>query len=96
MNKFKKMKAIFEVVETNNKAFKKGNRFVVKRFESGAFAYGDGSAHSIDCEETQTHLYFDTRYDGISTHAKIWRNYWQKCIESVYGVKLRYIVITNN
>ena len=88
------MKAVFEVVETNNEYFEKGDRFVVKRFESAAFAYGDRSAHTIDCDnEAQTHRYYDTRYAGISTNMTIWRNYWKKHIEDNYGLKVRYIAL---
>ncbi len=86
------MKAIFEVVKSNNEYFEAGDRFVVKRFESGAFAYGDRSAHTIDCNnEVQTHRYFDTRYAGISTLSTIWRKNWQSYIEKEFGVILKVV-----
>lgn len=91
---FKEMKAIFEVVETNNEYFAKGDRFVVKRLKSPCFAYGDQSQHIIDCDnEYNTHVGFDTRYSGISTQATAWRNYWKKYIEDNYGLKVRYIAL---
>lgn len=89
---FKNMKVIFEVVKSKNEYFEAGDRFVVKRFESGAFTYGDRSAHTIDCDnEVQTHRYFDTRYAGINTQSTIWRNYWKSYIEKEFDVKLRVI-----
>lgn len=94
MAKFDNLKAVFEITASNNEFFEKGDRFVVKRFESGAFAYGDRSAHTIDCDnEAQTHRYYDTRYAGISTNVTIWRNYWKKQIEEEFGVKIKYVKV---
>ena len=91
-NDFKEMQVIFEVVSSENAYFEVGNRFKVKRIKSGAFAYGDRSAHTIDCDNaTKTHCCFDTRYCCISTQKTIWRKYWKNYIEEAYGVKLKVI-----
>ena len=93
MANFNDMKCVFEVVESNNEYFEAGDRFKVKRFESGAFAYGDRSAHTIDCDnEVQIHRYYDTRYAGISTNTPVWRNYWKSYIEKEFNVKVKLII----
>ena len=89
MKKFKELKAVFEVSESQNRYFKKGDKFVVKRVKSGASAYGDQSAHTIKIVNGQDY-YFDTRYEGISTQTTIWRNFWKRYIEKKWAVKVKF------
>ena len=94
---FKEMTVQFTVAEDT--AFKEGrwksNRsdfiFEVKRFRSGATAYGDCSGHSVEIinhPETYKHHY-DTRYADIPREKEDWIAYWQDHIEDEYGLKLQ-------
>lgn len=94
---FKEMTVQFAVAEDT--AFKEGrwksNRsdfiFEVKRFRSGATAYGDCSGHTVEIinhPETFKHHY-DTRYEGIPRRKDEWIAYWQRHIENEYELKLQ-------
>lgn len=94
---FKEMTVQFTVAEDT--AFKEGrwgsNRsdfiFEVKRFRSGATAYGDYSGHTVEIinhPEFYKHHY-DTRYEGILCEKEDWINFWQKHIEDEYSLKLQ-------
>ena len=101
---FKEMIVQFTVAEDS--AFKEGrwgsNRsdfiFEVKRFRSGATAYGDCSVHTVEIinhPEAFKHHY-DTRYAGIPREKEAWIAYWQDHIEDEYGLKLQVKSYTEN
>ena len=94
---FKEMTVQFTVAEDT--AFKEGRWksdrsdfiFEVKRFRSGATAYGDCSGHTVEIinhPETYKHHY-DTRYEGILCEKEDWIDFWQKHIEDEYDLKLQ-------
>ena len=92
---FKNITARFNVVEDT--AFKAGkwNRdrsnfiFKVRRYDGGAFRYGDYSSHCLEIEnaEEMPH-YYDTRYAQISTDKEKWVKYWKDFIEEEYMLKV--------
>ena len=72
--------------------------FEVKRFRSGATAYGDCSGHTVEIvnhPETYKHHY-DTRYESISCEKDAWIAFWQKFIEEKYELKLQAKDYTEN
>ena len=92
---FKNITARFKVVEDT--AFKEGKWrrdrsefiFEVKRYDGGAFRYGDYSSHSVEIVNADTMpYYFDTRYAGISTDKESWVEYWKDWIEEEYVLKV--------
>ena len=101
---FKNMTVKFAVTEDT--AFKVGRWnndrsdfiFEVKRFRSGATAYGDCSGHTVEIvnhPETYKHHY-DTRYEGIPREKDAWIAFWQKFIEDEYELKLQAKDYTEN
>lgn len=97
---FKEIEAKFKVVK--DEAYEKGFyldrnewEFLVKRYKSGAFRYGDLSAHSINIlppsKEFVQPQYYDTRYDGISVEKDKWVEFWKKHIEDEWQVKLELL-----
>lgn len=58
---------------------------IIKRFVSGAFHYGDRSAHTLELREHDTNKYlneeyYDTRYEHISTYKPSWVKVWKNFI----------------
>jgi hypothetical protein len=101
---FKEMTVQFTVAEDT--AFKEGRWksdrsdfiFEVKRFRSGATAYGDCSGHTvgiINHPEAYKHHY-DTRYESIPCEKEAWIAFWQKHIEDEYELKLQVKSYTEN
>jgi hypothetical protein len=93
---FKKMKIIFTCKE--DPAFKKGDisfsregfKFEVRRQLSGAFEYGDNSAHAIRILEHPEYdeRRYDTRYDGIPTERTEWEKFWKEWLEEKYEIAI--------
>lgn len=97
MKKFKEMVVVFKVVKDTaylSKEFninRTGWKFEVKRYLSGAFAYGDRSGHSIDIYEGDKNVggqSYDTRYDSIKTDDDAWVEFWKKFIKDKYVLEL--------
>ena len=99
MRNFKNITATFKVTEDT--AFKRGTFhkdrsdfiFEVKRYESGATAYGDRSGHSVEIANHKEYMghYFDTRYDGITTDKEKWITFWKDWIEEQYVLKVELV-----
>ena len=93
---FKEITAVFKVTEDT--AFKDGrwNKdrgdfiFEVKRFRSGATAYGDHSGHSVEIVNHPDAFmhHFDTRYAQIHTQKDKWIQYWKNWIQDEYSLKV--------
>ena len=81
--RFNCFSACYEVVGENYHYY-----MVVKRDVSGAFAYGNRSAHTLDIFDTKTKksvgmpYYYDTRYDHDipSENLDEWCEYWRQYI----------------
>ena len=89
-NKFNCFTACYEVVSEKYHYY-----MVVKRFVSGAFAYGNRSAHTIDIFDKATKkgsgmpLLYDTRYDRDipSEDLEKWCEYWKQYIIDNWNFK---------
>ncbi len=97
MKKFKEMEVVFKVVKDTaylNKSFNKdrtGWKFKIKRYLSGATAYGDRSAHGVEISNGKDYfmpMFYDTRYDQITTDDDAWVEFWKKFIEDEYVFEL--------
>lgn len=90
MERFKEIKATFKGI---GKGACEGKEFIIsiERMKSGASAYGDLSAHSIEFANDGMPQCFDTRYDGIPTDKQKWCLWWSKYLVKNYlisGVEL--------
>ena len=81
---FKEIKARFQVSLTTENGKKWEKEVVIERQESGAFNYGDHSAHSIYLGGAWYQT-FDTRYDRISTDKTKWLKFWEKWLVDNWG-----------
>lgn len=101
MDKFKEIKATFEVVGGYPKDLQDDTEwksiFLITRHLSGAFAYGDRSSHSLSIfnegeaiDEKKCDYYYDTRYDHIPTNKTEWVKEWTEYIKSNW-CKVKYV-----
>jgi len=94
---FKEIRALFSVAKDT--AFETGQwhrnrtefKFEVKRYESGCFAYGDRSAHSVEIvNHPEAFMYhFDTRYSQIKTTKEEWIAFWKEWIQNEYTLEVK-------
>lgn len=87
MKQFKEMKAVFKGIGRDRCEGKTYPTITIERHLSGAFAYGDRSAHSLSFNEESMPNYYDTRYDGISSDKDKWLAFWKDYIETNFLVK---------
>lgn len=87
MKQFKEMKAVFKGIGRGACEGKTYPTITIERHLSGAFAYGDRSAHELDFNNDSMPNYYDTRYDRISTDKDLWLEFWKRYIEINFLVK---------
>lgn len=72
---------------------------IIERKLSGAFAYGDGSCHTLKTYNDKDLSYnqlFDTRYEQIPTDKEGWINFWEEVIKDNFYVESLKLLDYNN
>ena len=90
---FKEIKAVFKT-KSDLLRESRNFKFEVERVQSGAFGYGDKSAHTMRIyadDEFINDKYYDTRYDGISTNKEEWIKLWKEFIQDKWGLQVECI-----